>query len=219
MIAQDQRWYLDVSIIWINNHDYFGAYMLSLIEQDHKQVDLLLDVLSEQLTQIKAEQEAVNFSLMGDIVQYLRSYIDKYHHPKEDLIYSYYLENYTPDVETLNRLASEHQSLNFLSRELAHSLSMIQLDSVVPFDELTVQLRRFIDKQHEHIVYENTCILPVIVDSFTADDWCHVNHLWANGETQDKQSIAPFLDIFETLLIRIRDENFSEKTVDELFLV
>ena len=68
--------------------------MLSLITKDHEQVELLLNVLTEQLAELESEQQGVNFKLMDDIVNYLRNYIDRYHHPKEDLIYAYYLEHY-----------------------------------------------------------------------------------------------------------------------------
>jgi len=101
--------------------------MLSLIIKDHKQVEQLLNVLTEQLAELESELQGVNFTLMGDIVNYLRNYIERYHHPKEDLIYSYYLEHYVEDAAMPNRLASEHQSLKFLSRELSSSLNMIQL--------------------------------------------------------------------------------------------
>ena len=67
--------------------------MLSLIEQDHKKVEQLLNVLTKQLAQLQSQQHSINYVLMGDIVNYLRNYIDRYHHPKEDLIYAYYLES------------------------------------------------------------------------------------------------------------------------------
>lgn len=193
--------------------------MLSLINQDHKQVEQLLNVLTQQLAQIESEQQGVDFSLMGDIVHYLRNYIDKYHHPKEDLIYSYYLENYISDVDMPNRLATEHQSLNFLCRDLCHSLNIIQLDSVMPFDELATQLRYFIEKQRSHIEYEDATVLPVIVENFTPDDWCHISHLWRNGNLQDAETNALFLDAYKNLYNRIMDAGFVDYAIAEMALV
>jgi hemerythrin-like domain-containing protein len=187
--------------------------MLSLIEQDHKQVEQLLNVLTEQLVQIESEQHNVNFALMSDIVNYLRNYMDRYHHPKEDLIYSYYLNNYVADAEMPNRLASEHQSLDFLSRELSHSLNIIQLDSVIPFDELAIQLKRFVEKQHAHIKYEDDSVMPLMVEKFTPDDWCHIDHLWKHGDLQDVNAYALFRDVYESLMARIVKAGFIS-TVD-----
>lgn len=193
--------------------------MLSLINQDHKQVEQLLNVLTQQLAQIESEQHGVDFSLMGDIVHYLRNYIDKYHHPKEDLIYAYYLDNYVSDVDMPNRLATEHQSLNLLCRDLCHSLNIIQLDSVMPFDELATQLRHFIEKQRAHIIFEESAVLPVIVKCFTPDDWCHINHLWSNGNLQDCETNALFLAAYKSLYARIMDAGFCDDIVAEIALI
>ncbi|MDX2320740.1 MAG: hemerythrin domain-containing protein [Moritella sp.] len=193
--------------------------MLSLITKDHEQVELLLNVLTEQLAELESEQQGVNFKLMDDIVNYLRNYIDRYHHPKEDLIYAYYLEHYVEDADMPNRLASEHQSLNFLSRELSHSLNMIQLDSVMPFDELAVQLRGFVDKQRSHIQYETDVVMPLMADKFTPDDWCHIEHLWKNGDTQDVQTLTMFNDVYARLKLRIIEAGFMHEVDEELCLV
>lgn len=193
--------------------------MLSLITKDHEQVELLLNVLTEQLAELESEQQSVNFKLMDDIVHYLRNYIDRYHHPKEDLIYSYYLENYVEDASMPNRLASEHQSLNFLSRELSSALNMIQLDSVMPFDELARQLRSFVDKQRNHIQYENNVVMPLMAEKFTADDWCQIEHLWKNGDVQDIKTLAVFNEVYDRLKQRIIDAGFMHEIDEELCLV
>lgn len=193
--------------------------MLSLITKDHEQVELLLNVLTEQLAELESEQQGVNFKLMDDIVHYLRNYIDRYHHPKEDLIYSYYLENYVEDASMPNRLASEHQSLNFLSRELSSALNMIQLDSVMPFDEFARQLRSFVDKQRSHIQYENNVVMPLMAEKFTADDWCQIEHLWKNGDVQDIKTLAVFNEVYDRLKQRIIDAGFMHEIDEELCLV
>ena len=193
--------------------------MLSLIAKDHEKVESLLNVLTEQLAELGSEQQSVNFTLMGEIVSYLRNYIDRYHHPKEDLIYSYYLENYVEDADMPNRLASEHQNLNFLSRELSHSLNMIQLDSVMPFDELTVQLREFVDKQRAHIQYETDIVMPLMAEKFSADDWCHIDHLWKNGDLKDIETVVVSKAAFDLLKLRIVEAGFSCETAEDLCLV
>ncbi|PKH04618.1 hemerythrin domain-containing protein [Moritella sp. Urea-trap-13] len=193
--------------------------MLSLITKDHEQVEQLLNVLTEQLAELESEQQGVNFKLMDDIVHYLRNYIDRYHHPKEDLIYSYYLEHYVEDADMPNRLASEHQSLNFLSRELSSVLNMIQLDSVMPFDELAVQLRGFVDKQRSHIQYENNVVMPLMAEKFTPDDWCHIEHLWKNGDVQDVKTFATYNEAYDRLKQRIVNAGFMHEAEEELCLI
>jgi len=193
--------------------------MLSLIIKDHKQVELLLNVLTEQLAELESEQQSVNFTLMDDIVNYLRNYIELYHHPKEDLIYSYYLEHYVEDAAMPNRLASEHQSLKFLSRELSSSLNMIQLDSVMPFDELAAQLKEFVNKQRAHIQYETNVVMPLMAEKFTPDDWCHIEHLWKNGCLQEVQAMTEVNDTFNRLKLQIAQAGFTCEAEEDLCLV
>ncbi|QUM86485.1 MULTISPECIES: hemerythrin domain-containing protein [unclassified Moritella] len=193
--------------------------MLSLIIKDHKQVEQLLNVLTEQLAELESELQGVNFTLMGDIVNYLRNYIERYHHPKEDLIYSYYLEHYVEDAAMPNRLASEHQSLKFLSRELSSSLNMIQLDSVMPFDELAAQLKEFVNKQRAHIQYETNVVMPLMAEKFTPDDWCHIEHLWKNGSLQEVQTFAEFNDTYNQLKQQIVQAGFTCEAEEDLCLV
>ena len=193
--------------------------MLSLITKDHEKVELLLNVLTEQLAELESEEQGVNFALMDDIVNYLRNYIDRYHHPKEDLIYSYYLEHYVEDADIPNRLASEHQTLNFLSRELSNALNMIQLDSVMPFDELAVQLRSFVNKQRSHIQYETNVVMPLMAEKFTPDDWCHIEHLWKNGDLQEVKAIAVFNTAYEQLKKRITQAGFTCEAEEDLCLI
>ncbi|QUM75376.1 hemerythrin domain-containing protein [Moritella sp. 24] len=193
--------------------------MLSLITKDHEKVELLLNVLTEQLAELESEEQGVNFALMDDIVNYLRNYIDRYHHPKEDLIYSYYLEHYVEDADMPNRLASEHQSLNFLSRELSNTLAMIQLDSVMPFDELASQLRGFVNSQRSHIQFETNVVMPLMAEKFSPDDWCHIEHLWKNGSSQEVKAIAVFNNAYGQLQQRIIDAGFSCESEEDLCLV
>ena len=190
--------------------------MLSLIEQDHKKVEQLLNVLTKQLAQLQSQQHSINYVLMGDIVNYLRNYIDRYHHPKEDLIYAYYLEYYVADAQMSNRLAFEHQRLNFISRQLAHSLSLIQLDSVTPVDEFSERLQEFISEQRAHIQFENSMVLPLIVKTFSPDDWCHIEHLWKHGDLQDANAYVLFSEVYNTLVERIEAAGLATNGVNRV---
>lgn len=65
--------------------------MLASLHKDHLNIARLLDLLKHKLAAIRDEQR-VSYFLIRDVVDYLREVSDKYHHPKEDIIYDYYLK-------------------------------------------------------------------------------------------------------------------------------
>ena len=65
--------------------------MLSSLHKDHLNIARLLTLLKHKLAAIRHEQQ-VSYFLLRDVVDYLREVSDKHHHPKEDMIYDYYLK-------------------------------------------------------------------------------------------------------------------------------
>ena len=82
--------------------------MLSSLHKDHLNIARLLDLLKHKLAAIRDEQR-VSYFLIRDVVDYLREVSDKYHHPKEDIIYDYYLKYRVVEGDVANRLQAEQK--------------------------------------------------------------------------------------------------------------
>ena len=91
--------------------------MLSSLHKDHLNIARLLTLLKHKLAAIRHEQQ-VSYFLLRDVVDYLREVSDKHHHPKEDMIYDYYLKYRVVEGEVANRLHEEHASLLVAGTEL-----------------------------------------------------------------------------------------------------
>lgn len=158
--------------------------MLSSLHKDHLNIAKLLQLLKNKLAAIRSEQR-ISYFLIRDVVDYLREVSDKVHHPKEDLIYDYYLKYRVVEGEVANRLHEEHARLLEAGTELKEMVEMILMDAVIPLDEFTVRLEQFIDQQEAHMNYEEGVIFPHLRDSLTEDDWRQLEQLWHNRAISD----------------------------------
>jgi len=158
--------------------------MLAIIREEHVNIAKLLAVLKQKLKALRAEQP-IKYSLVRDILDYLHTESDRYHHPKEDIIYDHYLRYRVVDDKVANRLREEHQKITELTEDLKNTVEMILLDAVIPQDQFADKLEHFIEVQERHMNYEETQILPAIERSFTEDDWKQVEQQWQHGRPDD----------------------------------
>jgi hemerythrin-like domain-containing protein len=66
--------------------------IIDQLETDHRNVAELLGILSAELDTIKRIEDP-DYPLMGMVLDYLLTYPDLVHHPKEDLIYQMLLNS------------------------------------------------------------------------------------------------------------------------------
>ncbi|KXF79642.1 hemerythrin domain-containing protein [Enterovibrio coralii] len=150
--------------------------LVASIHKDHNNISKLLKLLTQKLTAIKSEKP-VNYSLIRDAVLYLQEHAEKYHHPKEDLIYHFYIDKYK-DAEAVARLDAEHDSLASLTAEFADTVDMILMDAVIPLDLFAEKLNRFVVSQREHLELEERDILPLIEKQLSTEDWAYLQSQW-----------------------------------------
>ncbi|MCG9596556.1 hemerythrin domain-containing protein [Vibrio sp. Isolate25] len=154
--------------------------MIERIRREHGYMVRLLAVLRQKIALLRQEQ-AINYSLVKEIVDYLAHHSERVHHPKEDILYHYYLEHYGhhQDIENLE---IEHQTLSLKTHAFLDTVDMILQDAVVPQDMFVQQLEGFILDQKRHLDLEEQSILPLINQRFTLHDWQAVEKLWSINE-------------------------------------
>ncbi|MBM7037539.1 hemerythrin domain-containing protein [Vibrio ulleungensis] len=154
--------------------------MIEAIRREHGYMVRLLAILKKKLTALKAE-ETINYSLVYEIADYLCNHTEKTHHPKEDLIYRYYLDHYGMD-KTITNLEDDHVQLSEKSHAFLTTVEMILQDAIVPTDIFSQQLGDFIRDQKTHLDIEEREILPRITDTFTVSDWQALEAQWGTQE-------------------------------------
>lgn len=154
--------------------------MIEQIRREHGYMVRLLAILANKVELLKQEQP-VNYSLIKEVVDYLSEYSEKYHHPKEDILYHYYRENYGAH-DDMDNLEFEHKLLECKTHAFMNIVEMILQDAVVPHHLFIEQLEAFMNAQKSHLELEEKNILPMICDRFSVEDWQHVETLYSGTD-------------------------------------
>lgn len=154
--------------------------MMERIRREHGYMVRLLAVLKQKIALLEQE-ESINYSLLREIVTYLAEHSERVHHPKEDILYRYYLDHFGEQQEIVN-LESEHKELSEKTHDFLATVDMILNDSVVPQDIFVSQLQEFVESQKSHLELEERSVLPLIAKVFTVKDWQAVEDLWSENE-------------------------------------
>lgn len=158
--------------------------MLDGLHQEHINMARLLDVLRAKLFAIRSEKP-VHYHLLRDVLSYLSEVSDRQHHPKEDVIYHYYLKYRCQDPQMTTQLLDEHQQLVAAGAELRELVEMILMDVVIPQEQMAAKLEQFIVLQQRHLDYEEKEVFPLLRQALTEDDWRHIEQSWHHSGAED----------------------------------
>ena len=142
--------------------------MLQRLMRDHKNIAILLNILSNKLARL-ADGQGVDFNLVRDIVEYMQGYAEHSHHPLEDIIFDYYSNK--AGLANCGQLYHEHHRLAEASGALVYSLNMILSDVVISREKLINDLKDYIELQQLHMQYEERDVFPNFVKVLDDNDW------------------------------------------------
>ncbi|WP_254304103.1 hemerythrin domain-containing protein [Shewanella sp. VB17] len=145
--------------------------MLTRLNNDHKNIVNLLHILEVKYEKLK-NGEAVSYTLIRDIIEYMKTYAENSHDPLEDIIDSYYTATY-PYEKYSKELAIDHQKLIDSTSSLMTKLNLILNDAVVSRERLAIDLKLYVTEQKKHILYENSIIFPMW-STMTDKDWQNI---------------------------------------------
>lgn len=180
--------------------------MIERIRREHGYMVRLLAILRHKLNEIKHER-AINYALVGEVVDYLSTHSERVHHPKEDILYHHFLTHYGKQ-QTIEDLEQEHKDLAEKTKEFSTVIEMILQDAVVPQDMFVAHLEDFIESQRKHLELEERKILPLIEELFTTEDWQHVESLWNENE-DDPVFGETIADRYKQLAERVRQSDME----------
>lgn len=157
------------------------ADLLALWHAEHAKFGRLLNLLEEQIAAFHRGEEP-NYELMSDIVHYLRDYADTCHHPREDLGFARLITKDPSSAQIVEQLTQEHRVIAGAGRELAERLS--EVDAGVVFSRATIEraAATYLVYYRQHLVKEESEVLPRIQRLFTPRDWAEVEAAMSQGD-------------------------------------
>ncbi|SEG11381.1 hemerythrin domain-containing protein [Oceanospirillum linum] len=147
--------------------------IMSQLHLDHLSLSRLLDVLKDKLVSLKAGENP-DYQLILDVITYIVDYADAHHHPLEDQIYDYAIQQYPSSKQALAEVAAEHKQIRDDTREFQQLIESILMDSVVSMDIFNQRLEDFICRQYDHLNHEEGKIFPMLEKLLQGKDWLNL---------------------------------------------
>lgn len=140
---------------------------------EHVNFARLLELLETEVSACHLG-EALNYDLMRDIVEYLRSFADRVHHPREDVAFTR-LAAREPELQlVVNRLLQEHRVIALAGDELMNLLNEAAADIVTPRAALEAAAATYLVYYRHHVATEEREMLPRAAQLLTRDDWAAI---------------------------------------------
>ena len=145
---------------------------LAIIHSEHRNLGSVLFCLGSLVTEIEKHNVKPDFRVFHAIANYVESFLDQYHHPKEDeFLFPAIARQYPPAELLIDELEEQHirgsELLNRFRRKLA-TYEYVGSDAFVPFRDAA---RDYINFEREHIRKEETEVLPLAREHLQDSDW------------------------------------------------
>jgi len=146
------------------------AEPLALWHADHVIFARLLDLFETQVAAFHAG-ERPNYELMTDIVDYLRQYADRVHHPREEAAFGRLVDR-DPEMRLqVNRLLQEHRVIARAGDEVLERLGEIADDVLTERAAVEAAAATYLVYYRHHLSTEEGKIMPRAAELLTGDDW------------------------------------------------
>ncbi|MCB1908650.1 MAG: hemerythrin domain-containing protein [Rhodocyclaceae bacterium] len=146
------------------------AEPLALWHADHVVFGRLLDLLEIQVAAFHAG-ERPNYELMTDIVDYLRQYGDRFHHPREEAAFCRLVER-DPEMRLpVNRLLQEHRVIARAGDDVLERLGEVADDVMTERADVEAAAATYLVYYRHHLATEEGKIMPLAKELLTGDDW------------------------------------------------
>ena len=177
-----------------------------LLRLEHGNIAKLLDIIEAQLSKLD-QAEDIDCELIGLVVDYLRSYGDTCHHPKEDLIFHALCKRNPDAAKAVGDLAQEHVDMARLTEALAREVKSAQeSEHRVNRLKLKTPLTDFLVSYRRHLAMEEKHLFPAALRDLTEGDWEEIEF-----DTFDREDPL-FSEAVEARFERLRERIFTRSS-------
>jgi len=143
--------------------------MMAALRAEHDHMATVMKLFAEQLVAIESG-ELVDTHVVYEIMDYMVTWPDRFHHPREDLIYSRVAEVDEAMLDDVDTLQRDHDKTAKVGRSLLRDIERWRLGEVTGA-VVVKNGRAYIDHIHEHMNLEESLVFPRIEATLTLQDW------------------------------------------------
>lgn len=159
------------------------AKALSIIQGEHRNLGALLSCLDDLIDEIDVHGKQPDFRVFHAILNYIDSFLDRFHHPKEDAYLFPAVRRRCPEVEqTLQELEEQHRAGVALLGDVRKALAAYEYAGADAFEEFRAAMHAYVRFEREHAYKEEREVLSLAREHLTADDWAEIDGAFSANE-------------------------------------
>ena len=146
--------------------------LIKTLRAEHRHIASVMQLLREQLDAIDAAQ-AVDTHVVYEIMDYMVNWPDRFHHPREDLIYGRVAELDASAADNVDSLQRDHDTMAKSGREVLQHIQQWrqgEISGAVPVKSG----RAYVDHLYQHMNSEESLVFPQIERVLDAQDWAEL---------------------------------------------
>lgn len=155
---------------------------LTIIKREHRDLGMTLlsfEALLKGIEQKKQEPDVIFFRA---IIGYLDSFLNRFHHPKEDdYLFPALMERYPASESLIGSLQRDHENGNRYCTMLGDTLNRFESGGA-GFEAFHRSAREYIRYERLHIKKEETELLPLAVEHLQESDWQPIDAMFSKND-------------------------------------
>ena len=149
---------------------------LAIIGREHRNLSSLLACLESLIEDIEERHLTPDFAVFDLIFEYLGSYLDRYHHPKEDAHLFRALRERDPDsAAAIDALRAEHEQEPAMLARMTDAMADFRAMGAPAFERFRDAATAYIDFERRHVAAEEGDIFERARRQLTAEDWAQID--------------------------------------------
>ncbi len=177
--------------------------VLEQLKTDHENIATLLDILEDQVERVRKTEKA-DYDLMRDIMHYMTTYPDGFHHPMEDAVIEKLIERDPGYREMALGVVKEHSELARKSKAFLDMLVKVVDGEIVLRKDIVARGVDYIEFLRSHMRQEDERLFPQAKAVLNNQDWEQISETIEHrrdpvfGEIVDAQ----FRSIYEFITLQ-----------------
>ena len=143
--------------------------LMKALRAEHRHMGTVMQLFTDQLSAIEGG-ELVDTHVVYEIMHYMVTWPDRFHHPREDLIYARVAEVNPMAADDVDTLQRDHDHTAKRGRGVLRDIERWRLGEVSG-GVVVSSGREYVEHIYEHMNIEEKVVFPRIEEALTLQDW------------------------------------------------
>lgn len=148
--------------------------IIQILLEEHRNIDKLLLVLENEL-EVFDRSEVPDYEILQAVLQYFEDYPEKFHHPKEDMVFEKLKMRDPAAAERIGDVEAEHELETSRLRRLVEAVEEILAGREFLRQAFHDVVSDFIKHQRQHMDKEERLLFPAAVQRLRPEDWADID--------------------------------------------